>query len=142
MIGKAGGLAAVAAASCLLSLNWPGSPGHAQPAVAAPTLAAESEFSLPQSDYVEHCGGCHGVQGNSAPAAVPVLRGRIGWFLCTPQSRAYLIHLPNVAYSRITDNAQLADLVNFTVSGWAGQAYLEAQSLSPPKRWHAKDCIL
>ncbi len=82
--------------------------------------AAITDPDLARSDYVENCGGCHGVQGSAAPAQLPELRGRVGWFLCTPQSRAYLIRLPNVAHSRITDNQQLADLVNFVVFGLGG----------------------
>jgi hypothetical protein len=60
------------------------------------------------------------VQGVSAPAKLPQLRDRVGYFMCTSETRAYLIHLPNVAHSRITDNQQLADLVNFVVFGLGG----------------------
>lgn len=87
---------------------------------ARPLPAAISDPVLARSDYVENCGGCHGVQGLSAPAQLPELRGRVGYFMCTPESRAYLIRLPNVAHSRITDNQQLADLVNFVIFGLGG----------------------
>lgn len=80
-----------------------------------PLPSAITDPELAQSDYVENCGGCHGVQGSSAPAQLPELRDRVGYFMCTPEGRAYLIRLPNVAHSRITDNQQLADLVNFVV---------------------------
>lgn len=66
----------------------------------------------PQSDYVEHCGGCHGIQGTSFPARVPQLRGRAGYFLCTKESRAYLLELPNVAFSSL-DDERLAAMMNF-----------------------------
>ncbi|PZU58540.1 MAG: cytochrome C [Sphingobium sp.] len=82
--------------------------------------AAITDPVLARSDYVENCGGCHGVEGRSAPAQLPELRDRVGYFMCTPQARAYLIRLPNVAHSRITDNQQLADLVNFVVFGLGG----------------------
>jgi hypothetical protein len=82
--------------------------------------AAITDPVLARSDYVENCGGCHGVQGVSAPAKLPQLRDRVGYFMCTPEARAYLIRLPNVAHSRITDNQQLADLVNFVVFGLGG----------------------
>ena len=38
-----------------------------------PTIlpAAITDPELARSDYVENCGGCHGVQGRSAPAALP-----------------------------------------------------------------------
>ena len=94
-------------------------------AAAPPTMAPPPyprEMNLPQSDYVEHCGGCHGIQGDAAPANLPTLRGRVGWFMCTPEGRTYLLHLPNVARSRITDNDQLADLMNFMVFGLGGSS--------------------
>ena len=86
---------------------------------AAPALA---ELTTPQSDYVEHCSGCHGMQGNSAPAEIPVLRDRVGYFMCTREGRDYLIRLPNVAYSAITDNQELADMMNFVVFGLGGNS--------------------
>jgi len=78
------------------------------------------ELTTPQSDYVEHCSGCHGMQGDSYPADIPVLRDRIGYFMCTREGREYLIRLPNVAYSPIPDNQQLADMMNFVVFGLGG----------------------
>lgn len=82
--------------------------------------AAERDMTLAQSDYVEQCGGCHGIQGTSAPAKIPVLRDRVGYYMCLPEGRRYLIRLPNVAHSRITDNDQLADLMNFVIFGLGG----------------------
>jgi hypothetical protein len=79
--------------------------------------AAISDPIQARADYVENCGGCHGVEGLSAPAALPELRDRVGYFLCTPGSRAYLLRLPNVAHSRIADNQELADLMNFVAFG-------------------------
>jgi hypothetical protein len=79
-------------------------------------------LTTPQSDYVEHCSGCHGMQGNSAPAEIPVLRDRVGYFLCTREGRDYLIRLPNVAYSAISDNQELADMMNFVVFGLGGSS--------------------
>jgi hypothetical protein len=45
---------------------------------------------------------------------VPSLRGQASYFLCLPEARAYLIRLPSVASSPLTDEA-LADLMNFVV---------------------------
>jgi hypothetical protein len=81
---------------------------------------AMPELTTPESDYVEYCSGCHGMQGNSAPADIPVLRGRIGYFMCTQEGREYLIRLPNVAYSALDDNQELADMMNFVVFGLGG----------------------
>ena len=105
---------------------------YAASAQAEPALPL---LTTPQSDYVEHCSGCHGMQGNSAPADIPVLRDRVGYFMCTPEGRDYLIRLPNVAYSAITDNQELAEMMNFVVSAWAGQAHPRRPNLSPPRKW-------
>lgn len=75
-------------------------------------FASAQVMTSAQSDYVEHCGGCHGVQGVSAPAKVPQLKGRAGYYLCTPEARAYMGRLPNVAHSSTSDE-QLADILNF-----------------------------
>ena len=60
--------------------------------------SAITDPDLARSDYVENCGGCHGVQGSAAPAALPELRGRVGWFLSPREPRAYIIRtLINIA---------------------------------------------
>lgn len=73
-----------------------------------------------RSDYIEYCAGCHGVTGSSRPAKVPVLRDRIGYFLCLPQGREYLIRLPNVANAAVDDDAALAELMNYVVAEFGG----------------------
>jgi len=73
-------------------------------------------FTRPQAQFVEFCGGCHGFNGVSVPKSVPTLKGRIGYFLCTDNSRAYLGRLPNVALSSI-NNHDLAEVLNFVVFG-------------------------
>jgi hypothetical protein len=79
---------------------------------------------LAKADYVEHCAGCHGVQGLSAPAKLPELRGRVGYMMCDADTRAYLLRLPNIAKSRLTDNQQLADMLNFMIFGMGGESVL------------------
>lgn len=79
---------------------------------AAIVVAVPPPLAPAQSDYVEHCGGCHGIQGRSFPARVPQLRGRAGYFLCTPGGRAYLLRVPNVAMAPL-DDARLAAAMNF-----------------------------
>ena len=87
-------------------------------APAAPQMvrAAENELTSAQSDYLQQCGGCHGIQGNTAPAPVPILKARVGYFICTEAGRRYLIRLPNVSYARVDDQS-LADMMNFVVFG-------------------------
>jgi hypothetical protein len=84
--------------------------------------AQPAEMTTAQSDYIEHCGGCHGLQGSSAPADIPVLRERVGYFMCLAEGREYLIRLPNVAHATITDNDELAEMMNFVVFGLGGHS--------------------
>jgi hypothetical protein len=93
-------------------------------ACAAPPLPEPTTLPAltgPQSDYVEHCSGCHGMQGNSAPAEFRCCATGWCYFMCTG-GREYLIRLPNVAYSAITDNQGLADMMNFVVFGLGGNS--------------------
>jgi mono/diheme cytochrome c family protein len=64
------------------------------------------------SNYLQSCGGCHGIQGRSAIGLVPQLRDRVGWFLCTPEGRDFIVQLPDVAFAGISDQ-ELADVLNF-----------------------------
>jgi len=87
--------------------------------VATLVWAAEDREPVTQltevaATYLERCGGCHGIQGRSAPGEVPSLRGQVGYFLCVPEGRAYLVRLPSVALAPL-DDQRLAELVNFVV---------------------------
>jgi mono/diheme cytochrome c family protein len=52
--------------------------GLAGAALAAGTSSKIADPAQARSDYVENCGGCHGITGDSAPALLPVLRDRVG----------------------------------------------------------------
>ncbi len=82
---------------------------------AAPTVSPTrtvTRLSATQVAYLTHCGGCHGIEGISAPGAVPTLRGLTGSFLCTQQGREFIIRLPDVGLSTLSDR-QLTDVMNF-----------------------------
>lgn len=80
------------------------------------TLAAGASvrYTPAQSLYIEGCGGCHGILGSSSIKHIPELRGAVGWFMCTPEGREYIVRLPNVAFAAV-DDVQLADMMNFVV---------------------------
>lgn len=100
--------------------------------VSAGEQAAVTHLSEVQSVYLQHCGGCHGVQGTSAPREVPSLRGQVGNFLCTAEGRAYLVRLPNIALAPVSDQ-MLADVMNFVVFdiGAASGASADARRFTP-----------
>ncbi|WP_353227880.1 cytochrome C [Novosphingobium sp.] len=117
MIALGVGVVALAAGLTLPGFG-PATAGTGMAEPAPTTIDPHSVMTDPAQarlDYIENCGGCHGVNGDTVPAHLPELEGRVGWFMCTPQARAYLLRLPNVAHSRIRDNGELADLMNYVV---------------------------
>ena len=71
-------------------------------------------LSLVQGDYLLNCGGCHGFHGVSNAKLVPSLKDLVGYYLRTPEGRAYLPRLPNVAFSTLSDQ-KLAAVLNYVV---------------------------
>ncbi|HEY1927040.1 MAG TPA: hypothetical protein VGG92_06220 [Caulobacteraceae bacterium] len=92
--------------------------GLAALSTAAPA-APPADHLTAKSNYLERCGGCHGVQGRAFAATVPDLRDRAGWFLCDAAGRDYVSRLPNIVFSRLTD-ADLADMLNYVVFDLGG----------------------
>lgn len=97
--------------------------GLAAAAMAAAAVAAVpthtpahrvSRLSPVQVAYLTSCGGCHGVEGVSAPQAVPTLRHLTGSFLCTRQGRQFIVRLPDVALSSLSDR-MLTRVMNWVV---------------------------
>ncbi|MGO9949414.1 MAG: c-type cytochrome [Steroidobacteraceae bacterium] len=71
-------------------------------------------LSAAQGDYLLNCGGCHGFHGVSNAKLVPSLKDLVGYYLRTPEGRAYLPRLPNVAFSTLSDQ-KLAAVLNYVV---------------------------
>jgi hypothetical protein len=80
----------------------------------APPSPPVPQFTRAQTNYILGCGGCHGENGITNSRLVPDLRDQVGYFLNTPQGREYLVRLPNVAFSTLSD-ADLAEVLNFMV---------------------------
>jgi hypothetical protein len=75
--------------------------------------AAQSDRAA-RYDYLLHCSGCHRADGSGAPPEVPTLRGPVGKLVATPEGRAYIASVPEVAQSPLGD-AALARLLNWTL---------------------------
>jgi len=67
------------------------------------------------TQYLEYCGGCHGVEGRSNRTYIPVLRDQVGVFTCSAEGRAYLGRIPGVSMSLIRDDQDLANVLNFVL---------------------------
>jgi mono/diheme cytochrome c family protein len=83
-------------------------------ALAAGPPDSTAPVSPPRANYLERCGGCHGLEGVSARRDVPTLRNQVGDFLCIPEGRRYLIQLPNVARVALDDD-EVAAMMNYVV---------------------------
>jgi mono/diheme cytochrome c family protein len=114
---------------------------------AAGAFAMEAAAAQPRgalthaaSNYLLACGGCHGFAGASNAAAVPDLQGLVGFYLKTPEGRAYLPRLPNVAFAALSD-AELAAVLNYVVFDLGGAS---VPAGTPPygaaevRRWRAQ----
>lgn len=105
----------IALAACLMTLITVAALG-AIPAAgrARPIIRPITPLPAAQVAYLTSCGGCHGIEGVSAPGAVPTLQGLTGSFLCTRQGRDFLIRLPDVALTPLSDR-MLTEVMNFVV---------------------------
>jgi mono/diheme cytochrome c family protein len=105
-----GWLALVAAAPAL-------SAGLSVAAQAPHRLNAEARpiTTSVRSLYVVHCAGCHGMDASGSPSAnVPDMR-RLGNFLLLDGGREFVIKVPGVMGSGLTDQ-QVADVTNWLLA--------------------------
>ncbi len=65
-----------------------------------------------QTMWMLNCQGCHRADGGGTGSQVPAMPGIVARFLTVPGGREYLIRVPGVATSPLTDVA-LAVLVNW-----------------------------
>jgi len=78
-----------------------------------------AERSAPVN-YVLRCLGCHLPDGHGLPeSGIPDFVDRIGAFTGLPEGRAYLMHVPGVIGSSLTDK-EIADVMNYIVETYAG----------------------
>ncbi len=86
-------------------------------AAGVPPASAAGQ-SPAQLDYLLQCQGCHLADGRGAPdKGVPALRGSVARFLTVEGGRAYLIRVPGVSGSPLSD-AELAAVLNWIVQAF------------------------
>ncbi|MBI3786102.1 MAG: hypothetical protein HY270_22170 [Deltaproteobacteria bacterium] len=85
--------------------------------VAVATVPANAD---PRIDYILNCQGCHGPDGAGAPGAAPSFRDHVAKFLSVPGGREYLIRVPGVTQSELTD-ARTAAVLNWLVQEFSPQ---------------------
>lgn len=77
-------------------------------------IASLAEDSIVRSNYLLACRGCHLEDGSGLPPEVPSLRNSLGAFAATRPGRDYLVRVPGVSRSRLTDE-ELADVINWVL---------------------------
>jgi mono/diheme cytochrome c family protein len=99
------------------------SPGKTLLAVAL-ALGAPGAFAYDaQTNYVLHCQGCHTADGSGLEGKVPSLRPTLVPFATIPQGRKYLVQVPGVAQSTLTDT-ETAAVLNWMLRNLADQKRL------------------
>ncbi|HUA35528.1 MAG TPA: cytochrome c [Candidatus Binataceae bacterium] len=71
----------------------------------------------PAQLYMLNCWGCHRPQGEGIPGTAPPLRG-VADFLKVPGGRQYLIEVPGVSQSALSDE-QVADVMNWILRSFS-----------------------
>jgi cytochrome c553 len=74
--------------------------------------SASSGALEPALNYMLNCMGCHTADGHGSPGKVPSLRDTLGPLAADPEGRRYLVEVPGVAQSQLSD-AALAELLNW-----------------------------
>jgi hypothetical protein len=71
-----------------------------------------------RTNYILHCQGCHTADGSGLEDRVPNLRPTLVPFSGTPEGRMYLVQVPGVAQSPLSD-AETAAVLNWMLRKFA-----------------------
>jgi hypothetical protein len=80
------------------------------PAAAAPAGVENAQRAW--QNWTLNCQGCHRIDGSGSDATAPGIAGTVAKFLLVPGGREYLIRVPGVATSPLSD-ADLAEVMNW-----------------------------
>ena len=88
----------------------------------AGTAIGQGAERTPATNYVLKCIGCHLQDGSGLPAAgIPDFVDQVGVFARLPEGRAYLLHVPGVIGSSLSDD-EIAALLNYVMEIYAGDS--------------------
>ncbi|MCG3190068.1 MAG: hypothetical protein LKCHEGNO_02669 [Burkholderiaceae bacterium] len=75
--------------------------------------AAAGDPTRARLQYLQHCAGCHLADGSGEPAkGIPSMRGPLGLFLTVPGGREFIVQVPGVMNSPLSDS-DTANLMNW-----------------------------
>lgn len=81
-------------------------------ALSTPATAADDEV---RANYLLACRGCHLADGSGVPPDVPSLRNTLGPLAGNSEGRDYLVRVPAVLQSRLSDE-KLAEVLNWVLT--------------------------
>lgn len=88
--------------------------GRLAAAACAALIASAAQALEPRTNWQLQCMGCHHPDGAGEPDRVPSLRETLVPFAAIEDGRRFMIRVPGVAQSMLTD-AEVADLLNWMV---------------------------
>jgi hypothetical protein len=102
------------AALCLTAAIRAAAPAAPSPAASSPPSAPAgvANVQLAWQNWTLNCQGCHRLDGGGSDATAPSLAGTVAKFLWVPGGREYLVRVPGVATSPLSD-ADLAEVMNW-----------------------------
>ena len=112
MLGAVLSAAALCAASAILASGASGTPPDSSAASPPSSPAGVTNVQLAWQNWTLNCQGCHRLDGSGSDATAPSLAGTVAKFLWVPGGREYLIRVPGVATSPLSD-ADLAEVMNW-----------------------------
>ena len=97
-------------------------------ATVAMAAAASPDASRARVQYLHHCSGCHLADGSGAPAkGIPSMRGVLGQFLKVPGGREFIVQVPGVMNSPLSDH-DIANLMNWLLPALAADTLVASPS--------------
>jgi len=120
---RRGAVAVTVLLGAALGAAAPGATAPAQPAVIAETATAVATPAStvpagvedPQrawQNWTLNCQGCHRLDGSGSDSTAPGIARTVAKFLWVPGGREYLVRVPGVATSPLSD-AELAEVMNW-----------------------------
>lgn len=77
-------------------------------------IFSSAAIADPKANYLLHCRGCHLADGRGVPPEVPTLINVIGRLVAIAGGREYVVRVPGVAQTSLSDK-DLAEVLNYVM---------------------------